>query len=117
MQSAHDRPPPDEFWDQAVPDQSLRLDLLKQFRVGARLMHRADVGMKAHAFLADAPLNHPVQADESAAAYEQDVSRVYEVEFLVRVFTPPLRRDVGDRAFEDLEQRLQIGRASCRERV
>src|SRR5215470_19681423 len=106
MQSAHDRQTPDEFRDQAVPDQILGLNLLKQFRVGSRLMHRADVGMKPHAFLADAPLNHPVKADESAAAYEQDVRRVYEVEFLVRVFTPALRRDVGDRAFEDLKQRL-----------
>src|SRR5262245_21810374 len=69
-------------------------------------MHRADVGMKPHAILADSHLNHPVKADESAAAYEQDVRRVYEVEFLVWVFTPALRRDVGDRAFEDLEQRL-----------
>src|SRR6266511_4414837 len=103
MQSAHDRQTPDEFRDQAVPDQILGLNLLKQFRVGARLMQRADVGMKPHAFLADAPLNHPVKADESAAAYEQDVRRVYEVEFLVRVFTPALRRVVGDSAIADIE--------------
>src|SRR5262245_44055944 len=106
MQSADDGKAADEFRDQAVSDQILGLNLLKQLRIGARLMHRADVGMKPHAFLADAPLNHPVKADESAAAYKQDVRRVYEVEFLVRMFTPALRGDVGDRAFENLEQRL-----------
>src|SRR5262245_32887006 len=106
VQSADHGEPSDEFGNQAVLDQILGLDLLQQSRSGARLIHRADVGMKPHAFLTDAPLDHPVEADESAAADEQYVGRVDQVELLVRVFTPALRRDVGDRAFEDLQQRL-----------
>ena len=44
--------------------------------------------------------------DERAAADEQDVRRVDLEELLVRVLAAALRRHVGDRAFEDLQQRL-----------
>ena len=44
--------------------------------------------------------------DESAAADEQDVCGIDRREFLVRVFAAALRRNVGHRAFEDLEQGL-----------
>ena len=62
--------------------------------------------LKPERLLADAPLDDLVEADERAAADEEDVGRVDLEEFLVRVLAPALRRHVGDRAFEDLEQRL-----------
>ena len=56
--------------------------------------------------LADAPPDHLFQADERAAADEQDVGGVHRREFLVRMLAAALRRNVGDRAFENLQQRL-----------
>ena len=56
--------------------------------------------------MADAPLDHLVEVRERAAADEQDVRRVDREELLVRVLAPALRRHRGDRALEDLEQRL-----------
>ena len=50
--------------------------------------------------------NHFLQPDESAAADEQDVGGVHRREFLVRMLAAALRRNVGDRAFQDLQQRL-----------
>ena len=72
----------------------------------SRLDSRLDVGLEAERLLADAPLDLLVEADERAAADEQDVGRVDLEELLVRVLAPALRRHVGDRAFEDLQQRL-----------
>ena len=72
----------------------------------SRLRHRLDVGLEAERLLADAALDHLVEADERAAADEQDVGRVDLEELLVRVLAAALRRHVGDRAFEDLQQRL-----------
>ena len=69
-------------------------------------MQRLDVGLEAERLLADAALDHLVEADERAAADEQDVGRVDLEELLVRVLAAALRRHVGDRAFEDLQQRL-----------
>ncbi len=44
--------------------------------------------------------------DERAAADEQDVGGVHRGEFLVRVLASALRRNIGDRAFQNLQQRL-----------
>ena len=65
-----------------------------------------DLGLEAECLLADAPLDHLVQADERAAVDEQDVGRIDLEEFLVRMLAPALGRHVGRRAFEDLKQRL-----------
>ena len=72
----------------------------------SRAAQRLDVGLEAERLLADAPLDRLVEADERAAADEQDVGRVDLEELLVRVLAAALRRHVGDRAFEDLQQRL-----------
>ena len=72
----------------------------------SRLDDRLDVGLEAERLLAGAPLDLLVEADERAAADEQDVRRVDLEELLVRVLAPALRRNVGDGAFEDLQQRL-----------
>src|SRR5690606_33957294 len=63
-------------------------------------------GAEAEARLPEPPLDDLIEADEGAAADEQDVARVHLQEILLRMLAPPLRRDVGDRAFDDLEQRL-----------
>ena len=47
-----------------------------------------------------------VEVGERAAADEQDVGGVDREELLVGVLAPALRRHVGDRALEDLQQRL-----------
>ena len=86
-------------------DQVLRFHL---FERGAdlALLHRLDVGLEAERFLADAALDHLVEADERAAADEEDVRRVDLEELLVRMLAAALRRHVGDRAFQNLQQRL-----------
>ena len=72
----------------------------------SRVAQRLDVGLEAERLLADAPLDLLVEADERAAADEQDVGRVDLEELLVRMLAAALRRHVGDRAFENLQQRL-----------
>ena len=67
---------------------------------------RLDVGLEAERLLAGAPLDDLLEADERAAADEEDVRRVDLEELLVRVLAAALRRHVGHRAFQDLQQRL-----------
>ena len=83
----------------------LRLGHLER-RADFALGHRPHVGLEAQRLLADAALDHLVEADERAAADEQDVRRVDLEELLVRMLAAALRRHVGDRAFENLQQRL-----------
>src|SRR5262249_60278045 len=95
----------DEFRNQPVFDEIFRLDLLER-RSDLALGDRLDIGLEAERLLADAPFDDLVEADERAAANEENVRRVYLKEFLVRMFAPALRRDVGDGAFENLQQCL-----------
>src|SRR5581483_11478827 len=61
---------------------------------------------EAKSTLAEAAAHDLLEADKSAAHNEEDVGRVDGREFLVRVLASTLRRNVGDGALEDLEQRL-----------
>ena len=65
-----------------------------------------DLGAEADGVLADAPGDDLLQPGERAAADEEDVRRVDREELLVRVLAPALGRHRGDRALEDLQQRL-----------
>ena len=67
---------------------------------------RAHLGAEADRVLADPPRDDLVEPGERAAADEEDVRRVDREELLVRVLAAALRRHRGDRALEDLEQRL-----------
>src|SRR5262249_61583539 len=99
------RQPADELRDQPELQHVFGHDL------GEDVVHRtvgdlAQVGAEAQAALADPGLDDPVQAREGAAADEQDVGGIDLDEFLMRVLAPTLRRYVGDRTFQDLQQRL-----------
>ena len=61
---------------------------------------------EADRLLAHAPADDFFQTHESAAADEQDVGRVDRREFLMRMLAAALRRNVGDGAFQNLQQRL-----------
>ena len=61
---------------------------------------------KTERLLSYAASNNFVEAHECATAYEQDVGGINRGEFLVGVLAAALRRHVGNRALENLEQRL-----------
>ena len=63
-------------------------------------------GTEADGLLADAPADDLLQPDKSPAADEQDVRGIDGREFLVRMLASALRRNVGDRAFQNLQQSL-----------
>src|SRR5688500_10186524 len=105
VQRADDRQPADELRDQPVLDEVFGLHHLEG-RADVAVRQRLDVGLEAQRLLPGAPFDLLVEPDERAAADEEDVRRVDLEELLVRMFASPLRRDVGDRAFEDLQQRL-----------
>src|SRR5690606_3261679 len=55
---------------------------------------------------ADPATDDLLEPDKASAADEQDLARVHLDVLLLRVLAAPLRRDVGDSAFEHLQQRL-----------
>src|SRR4029077_17145738 len=105
MQGHDDRQPADELRDEPVLQEVLRLHQLEGlgYRLSLDLRVRSS---KADRAAANALLDNLLQAVERAAADEKDVGGVDLDEVLVRVLAPALRRNVGDRAFEDLQQRL-----------
>src|SRR5262245_18769238 len=64
------------------------------------------IGVEAQRLVAQPPLNHFFQTNKCPAAKEQNVCRVDREELLMRMLASALRWNVGNRAFEDLQQRL-----------
>jgi hypothetical protein len=113
------RQPADELRDQPVGDQILGHHVLEQL-LGVAVLLGAQVGAEADRVLADPPLDDAVEVGERAAADEQDVGGVDREELLVGVLAPALRRHAGDRALQDLQQRLLhalAGHVACDRRV
>src|SRR5207253_8296033 len=99
--------------NQTEPNQILGLDFAKQFEIplavyGWTFLRLAlfRFCLEAERFLTYSPANDFLQADESAPADEQDVSGIDGSELLVWVFASTLRGYIGDRAFENFQQRL-----------
>src|SRR5579863_8719450 len=61
---------------------------------------------EAHRLGAHTLGDHLLQTDKSATADEEDVGGVYRGELLVWMLPATLRRNVGYRTFQNLEQRL-----------
>ena len=61
---------------------------------------------EAERLLADSAGDDLVEADKGAAADEENVGGVDRSEFLVRMLASALRRNVGDGAFQNLQQGL-----------
>ena len=98
------RQPADELGDQPELEQVLGHQLLED-PAALGLVDRR-LGAEADRPPADPLLDDLLEAVEGAAADEQDVRRVDLDEVLVGMLAAALRRDVGDGALEDLEQRL-----------
>src|SRR4029079_7771810 len=106
LERGDDRQPADELGDQAELDQVFRLGLAQQDADVLAIVRARDLGAEADARLGGALADDLFQAVEGAAADEQYVGRVDLNEFLVRMLAPALRRNRGDRAFDQLQQRL-----------
>src|SRR5690606_16587638 len=97
----------DELRDQAELDQVLRLDVGQHLADLRLALAALDLGAEADATgLGGALLDDLVEAGEGAAHDEQDVAGVDLQELLLRVLAAALRRDAGDGALDELQQRL-----------
>ena len=83
----------------------MRLHLAQDLRV-ILLFSALDDRVKADALAVQTALDDFVQSLERAAADEENVARVDLNELLVRMLASALRRNVRDRALDDLQQRL-----------
>jgi len=93
-----------ELGDHAVLDEVLGMHLGKE--LGSLHGVACDVRAEAEALLVEPGGDNVVEPDEGPAADEEDVGGVDLQELLVRVLATTLRRNVGHRTLEDLEQRL-----------
>src|SRR5580692_2967415 len=100
-----DRKAADEFRDQAVLEQVLRLDVAEDLAL-LSILGRDDLGAEADRAWPAARRNNLLEASEGAATDEQDAGGVDLQEFLLRMLAATLRRHTRHRAFHDLEQRL-----------
>src|SRR5215470_39292 len=105
LQRGDDRQPADELGDHPELEEVLWLHVLEQLGE-VPLLLLLDVRPEAEGAAAEPPLDDLVQPTEGAAADEEDVGGVDLQELLLRVLASALRRDVGHRALDDLEQRL-----------
>src|SRR5208282_5987452 len=97
--------------NQAKLDQVFRLNFAQQFEIAlardggiflVRLLTRAE----PQRLLPHAPSDDLFQAHERPSTDEEDVSSVNRSEFLVGMLAPPLRRNIGDSSFQNLQQSL-----------
>ena len=105
MQRADDRQAADELRNQAVLDEILRLELLER-RADVALRSDLTSALKPSVFL---PMRRSIALSRPTNAPPQMKRMLRGVdleELLVRMLASALRRNVGDRALEDLQQRL-----------
>src|SRR2546423_12240053 len=77
-------------------------------------------GVEAQRFVSQAAFDHFLETDKSAPTNEQDVAGIDREELLMRMLASTLRRHIGDRPFQNLQQRLLhafTGNVSCDRRV
>src|SRR5439155_2276464 len=103
VQRSEHRQTTDELRNHAELDQVVAGYLRQHLAEAALGLIRA---LEAHRVLRQPPGNDLVQPDERAAADEQDVRRVDLDVLLLGMLASALRRDVADRPFEHLQQRL-----------
>src|SRR5579859_658463 len=113
IQDADDRQAPHKLGYQAKFDQIERLALGEQLGIALgfrdefdRVLILLGAGTKAHGLLAHTAAYDLFQSYEGASADKEDVGGVNRGEFLVRMLAATLRRNVGDGAFQNLQQRL-----------
>src|SRR5262249_27451489 len=97
LKRCYDRKAADEFRDQAVLEQVLRLDVSEDLAL-LSILGRDDLGAKADRTRSAAPRNDLLEAGEGAATDKQDVGSVDLQEFLLWMLAATLRWHVRDRA-------------------
>src|SRR3990167_10011241 len=105
LQGSHDRQAAHELWDEAVPEQILRLEVAQDL-ARAPILGTAYFSAEADRRALPAHRDDLVEAGECTATDEQDVRRVDLQEFLLWMLAPTLRWHGGHGAFHDLQQRL-----------
>src|SRR3984957_15714919 len=105
LQRRYDRKPADEFRDQAVFEQVLRLDLAEDLAL-LSILGRDDLGAEADRARPAARRNDLLEAGKRAATHEQDIGRVDLQEFLLGMLAAALRGDARNGTLHELEQRL-----------
>src|SRR5256886_632546 len=87
-------------------DQVLGLDVVEQIAPVRAVIDVAHLGGEADTALLSAVEDDLLEAREGTAANEQDIAGVDLQEFLLRVLAAALRRHRGNRALDELQQRL-----------
>src|SRR5262249_9339507 len=100
LKRRHDWEAANEFRDQAIFQQVLRLDFPEDLTLLA-ILRRHHFGSKADRGRPPSRRNDLLKPGESAAADEQDVRRIDLQEFLLRVLAAALRGYGSDGAFHD----------------
>src|SRR5437016_14043503 len=104
MQHPTDGQAAHELGNQSVTNQIFRLHMRQ--RVSLPLRSGFHFGMETERLVTQAPLDNLLQPDKCAAANEKNACGVNREELLVRMLAPALRRNVGDRSFQNLQKRL-----------
>ena len=107
-EDADHREPAYEFRNQSVMDQVLAEPAqASQCRAARRRRVLLDASrLKSHGLAAHAAFNNFFQTYKRPTANEQNVRGIHGRAFLVRMLAPALRRNIGNRAFQNLQQRL-----------
>src|SRR6266852_3224901 len=104
MQYAADRQAAHEFRDESIADQIFGLHVRE--RVSLTLCAGLYFSVETERLISQTALHYLFQSDESSATDKENVGGVDGKEFLVRMLASALRRHVGDRAFQNLQEGL-----------
>src|SRR2546429_7225171 len=104
MQPPTDGQAAHELGNQSVTNQIFGLHMRQ--RVSLPLRSGFHLGVETERLVTQAPLDNLLQPDKCAAANEKNVRSVDREEFLVWMLAAALGRNVGDRSFQNLQERL-----------
>src|SRR5262245_14685498 len=106
IERRHDRQAADELGNQAVLDEVLGFDVVEQVAAVWPRVRTTHLGGEPDAALLSAVEDDSFQTRKRTTADKQDVLAVDLQKLLLRVLPAALRRDGGDGAFDQFQQRL-----------
>src|SRR5579863_1190463 len=111
LEHANHRQASDKFGDETKLDEIFRLNILQKllrllFGTNCFFFLSVFTTPETKRFLADTALDDLLESNKGSAADKENVRGVNRREFLVWMLAPPLRRNISNRAFQNLQQGL-----------
>src|SRR5688572_28984875 len=106
FKNRHHRQAADELRNETISEQIFRLAMLERVARLNSALRRVLNRVETHHAMAEPPLDRFIQPHKRAPTNEKNIRCIDPDVLLLRMLAPALRRNIADRPFQDLQERL-----------